>query len=343
MESSVKRTLTVANLSAAPGTVATGFLNVGELSDGFSPIAIPVILLNGVDEGPTVYLHVGSHGQEPFYAIEAIRRLRSEWLLPNQLRGNIIIVPAANVLAYQAGTRVAPQYAAREQRPFGGDLHRGWPGRPDGFLTERLAHAIWTEIVSQSDYVVDFHSVGQPGIGFTHLYSGGTKDARGTSTWDATVKLAQAAGLTILVAGQSDTLTGACLDAAKPSVMMELPSARLIDENAVDTAVRSVRNLLASLDVIAGPTQALDCVVVPGIHRTLPSLRANHGGVINYTVEPGLHLAAGTVIARIYDLFGTEVEAVRLPSDAYVHTFPPVSWVGAQMVATGDWVADLFE
>jgi hypothetical protein len=335
-------TTSVGGISVAPGTTASGFIRVGDLADGYTAVGVPVMVVNGVEDGPCVYLHVGSHGQEPFYAIEAMRRLTHDHLAPGRLRGTVIIVPVANMLAYQAGTRVAPDYAAREQRPFAGDLHRGWPGRRDGFLTERLADAIWTEIVAQSDYVIDFHSVGLPGIGFTFLYTGGTVDLQETATWDASLRLARAAGLTMLVGGFADTLTGTCLEAGKPAVMFELPSARLIREDAVRTAVDATLNVLAELDVIDGEARPLDTVVVPGLHRTLPSLRANRGGVISYAVEPGVRLSAGTVIARIHDVFGNELEAVAMPEAGYVHTFPPQSWVGAQMVASGDWVADLF-
>ena len=31
-----------------------------------------------------------------------------------------------------------------------------------------------------------------------------------------------------------------------------------------------------------------------------------------------------------------------MPADGYVMTFPPLSWVGNQAVATGDLVADIF-
>jgi hypothetical protein len=51
---------------------------------------------------------------------------------------------------------------------------------------------------------------------------------------------------------------------------------------------------------------------------------------------------AGTVIARIRDVFGIELEAVAMPADGYVMTFPALSWVGNQAVATGDLVADIF-
>jgi uncharacterized protein len=334
--------VSVANIAGEAGALTKGFLHVGDLSDGCSPVKVPVMVVNGVGEGPVVYLHVGAHGQEPFYAVEAMRRLVADRLQPSALRGSVIIVPAANLLAFQAGTRVAPDYAAREQRPFAGDLHRGWPGRPDGFLTERIEHAIWTEIVGQADYVIDYHSVSMPGIGFAHLYTGSSSDRQGSSVWEGTLRLATATGLTVLLARTADTLTGTCLDAGKPGIMLELPTARLIREEAVRAAIRATINILVTLGMIDGSVEPQEGTFVPGVHRTLPSLRANRGGIITFTVEPGVPLAAGTIIARIYDVFGTEVEAVAMPEDGYVHTFPPLSWVGAQMVATGDWVADLF-
>ncbi len=71
-------------------------------------------------------------------------------------------------------------------------------------------------------------------------------------------------------------------------------------------------------------------------------MRAEHGGIIRFEVECGAFLRAGTVIARTYDIFGNEVEAIAMPADGYVMTFPPLSWVGNHAVATGDLVADIF-
>jgi len=48
------------------------------------------------------------------------------------------------------------------------------------------------------------------------------------------------------------------------------------------------------------------------------------------------------VIARTRDVFGKVVEEIIMPADGYVMTFPPLSWVGNQSVATGDLVADIF-
>ena len=78
------------------------------------------------------------------------------------------------------------------------------------------------------------------------------------------------------------------------------------------------------------------------LHGLSYGKRAEHGGFIRFEVECGQFLPAGTVIARTRDIMGNEVEAIAMPADGYVMTFPPQSWVGNQAVATGDLIADLF-
>ncbi len=53
---------------------ASGFLAIGELADGITPVQVPVVIINGREDGPIVYLHAGSHGQETNYAVEMLQR-----------------------------------------------------------------------------------------------------------------------------------------------------------------------------------------------------------------------------------------------------------------------------
>src|SRR4029077_6743515 len=101
------------------------------------PVQVPVVIINGSDDGPVVYLHAGSHGQETIYSVEMLRRLRAE-LDRAQLKGAVIAVPIANLLAHQFAMRVPPHYAAREGVAFAGDLHKLWPGDPHGSMTQRI-------------------------------------------------------------------------------------------------------------------------------------------------------------------------------------------------------------
>ena len=333
----------VGSVDAMSGGTASGLIRIGELADGVTPIQVPIVIMNGRADGPVVYLHAGSHGQETNYSVEMLARLRRELDLEG-LRGVIILVPLANLLAHQFAARVPPHYAAREGVAFAGDLHKLWPGDGNGSMTQRIAHLLWTEIVGQCDCAVDLHSVGEPGIGFAFMYRGGKRDALGTPAWERSLGMARAFGLTVVTTAPNPlTLAGACLDAGKPAFMVEMTKARTTDEKVVGGALRGIHNVLVHLGMLDGAVEPQrDFLVLPGEHAAMPTLRARRGGVIRYEVECGTFLRAGTVIARTHDIFGNEVEAIAMPADGYVMTFPPLSWVGNHAVATGDLVADIF-
>ena len=335
--------LRVGPVVATSSAVASGYASVGELADGVTQVQVPIVVIHGRDDGPIVYLHAGSHGQETIYSVEMLRRLRAE-LDPARLAGAVIAVPLANLLAHQFATRIAPHYAAREGVPYAGDIHKLWPGDAKGSMTQRIVHFLWTEIVQQADNAIDLHAVGEPGIPFTFMYRGGKRDALGTPAWEKTLEIARAFGVTMVTTAPNPlTLAGACLDAGKPALMIEMTKSRMLDDATVAAALRGIRNVLVHLGMVEGTIEPQrDVVVVAGVHPTMPTLRAEHGGFIRFEVECGQFLPAGTVIARTRDIMGKEVEAIAMPADGYVMTFPPQSWVGNQAVATGDLVADLF-
>ena len=337
--------LKVGDVAAEPGQLAYGLLRIGDLADGCSPLHIPVIILNGIHDGPVVYLHAGSHGQEAVYAIEMMRRLARVDLDPTKLRGAIVMVPAANLLAYQAATRISPLYGVREGGPFGGDMHKLWPGDPLGSVTQRLASAIWGSIVSQADFVLDYHTNSVPGFPFALMYQPQARNGPEDEAWQRSLRVAEAFGMTVVVGAHTpNSLSGASMKAGKAAMAIEAPCPRVLDQPMVAAALRGTVNVLVHLGLIEGTlAPQYDIPVLPGEHHILPSIRANRGGVIHYRVEPGVLLQAGTVIASIYDVFGNPVETVRMAQDGYVSTFPPLSWSAAQTVASGEYVADCFD
>jgi predicted deacylase len=174
--------------------------------------------------------------------------------------------------------------------------------------------------------------------------SGLPGNAREAATWGRGLGLAAAFGLTVVRGAPTpNTLAGAALLAGKPALTVEIPSPRMLSVPLVTGALRGTTNLLAHLAMIDRAVEAqTEAPPIPGDHVILPSIRANRGGMIHFEVVPGQFQPAGTVIARIYDVFGDELEAVRMPEAGYVSTFPPLSWAAAQAIATGDYVADCF-
>jgi predicted deacylase len=112
-------------------------------------IRVPIYLLRG-GEGPTTLLIGGNHGDE-YEGITALSKLAHE-LEASVVRGSIIIVPALNLPAVLAGSRLSPI--------DGRNLNREFPGDPRGSITQRIAAFVTTELIPMVDNVVDLHSGG---------------------------------------------------------------------------------------------------------------------------------------------------------------------------------------
>src|SRR5438132_13017751 len=94
----------------------------------------------GRGDGPHLLITGGVHGAE-FEPMAAVRRLARQ-IDPSELRGRVTLVPVVNEPAFERGQRTADD---------GLDLARTCPGRPDGSVTERVAHAL-SELIRAADY-----------------------------------------------------------------------------------------------------------------------------------------------------------------------------------------------
>ncbi|MFN0164593.1 MAG: succinylglutamate desuccinylase/aspartoacylase family protein [Burkholderiales bacterium] len=128
-----------------------GFLHLPHsvTRSAYGTIPIPIaVIRNG--EGPTVFLMAGNHGDEYEGQIVLNKLIRS--LAPGQIRGRVIILPAANLPAAMDGARVSPV--------DGGNLNRAFPGDANGTPTFAIAHYIQTVLFPMADVHQDLHSGG---------------------------------------------------------------------------------------------------------------------------------------------------------------------------------------
>ena len=105
-----------------------------------------VTVLTGSQEGPTVYVVAGVHGDE-----------QAAWLTGNLLKkisiqaGTLYILAPAN--RWGASPPEPTRYVTEEQ-----DLNRSFPGAADGTLAEQAAFSIYNDIARvQPDFVFDLH------------------------------------------------------------------------------------------------------------------------------------------------------------------------------------------
>jgi predicted deacylase len=146
-----QRSLITTDLDFEKDGVHRGTLRVPYSHDrsAYGHIPIPIMVAKQ-GQGPTLLLTGGNHGDE-YEGPVALMRLMRE-LPMEKINGRVIIVPAINLPAFQAGTRTSPI--------DGGNLNRTFPGNRNGSVTEMIAHFVETELIPLADYAIDFHAGG---------------------------------------------------------------------------------------------------------------------------------------------------------------------------------------
>lgn len=118
-------------------------------TSGWGTVEIPIVVVkNGT--GPTILLTGGIHGDE-YEGQIAISRLARE-LEPAMVQGRVILIPAFNIPAVLADTRLSPV----DNR----DMNRCFPGDVRGTFSEMLAHFLDSMILPLADVSVDLHTAG---------------------------------------------------------------------------------------------------------------------------------------------------------------------------------------
>jgi predicted deacylase len=143
--------VTIGSATAAPGEVVRGAIPVTSLAGG-TPVEIPVVVIHGATPGLTFWVDGAIHGDEPEGPFAC--QLALAEIDPAKLSGTVVMCPVLNVPAFEAAERGNPADT------FSYDMNRIYPGRADGYLTERIAatHAHW--LGQNADLEISIHSGG---------------------------------------------------------------------------------------------------------------------------------------------------------------------------------------
>jgi hypothetical protein len=214
--------------------------------------------------------------------------------------------------------------------PDGKNLNREYPGRVDGTLSERIAHAITTEVIERATHVADMHC----GDGNESLRPYSYWQLSGDAAQDsATRDMALAFGLDHIVIdrerprdpARSVYTSNTAILRGKPAITTESGGLGLTDEASVLAQERGALSLVRHLGIADTPSLAVEHPVF--IDRS-EVLRAPATGVWQPAVEKMQSVAAGTLLGRLYDPFGRLLHELRSPFAGevlYVVATPPVS------------------
>lgn len=140
--------LKIAGVSVPKGTTTKIDANIARLPSG-TIIDIPIIVHRAAQEGPSLLLLAGMHGDE-INGVEIMRRIIRDKLYEVQA-GTVVCIPIINIYGFINFSRDVPD---------GKDINRSFPGAKNGSLASQVACFLMEEIIPYIDYGIDFHTGG---------------------------------------------------------------------------------------------------------------------------------------------------------------------------------------
>lgn len=308
----------VGDITAEPGTLASGILQIPAAEDPGTEL--PITVVHGARPGPVLALVAGNHGYE-YPPILALQKLRSRFE-PENLSGTVILVHVANMPSFLGRTIY---YSPID----GKNMNRVYPGKVDGTTSERIAYVITTEVIERCDYLLDLHC----GDGNEDLRHYVYMPVTGDEEMDRAVReIALAFGFDHIVVDRSRPTdpeasvycSTTAITRGKPAITVESGYLGTTDVESTERIVRSVESVLRHFRMMKGDPIAVEH---PLFLEPTEVLESPATGVLFPHVERGRTVARGTLIATITDFFGNKIDEVRSPFDGvvlYVVATPPI-------------------
>ena len=202
-------------------------------------MTIPATLICGRETGKTITVSAGVHSRE-YIGIEALIRLAQE-LTPENVQGTILLLHCCNYDGFLSRSAdVVPH--------DGKNLNREFPGTVDGTQTQRLAAFLETEIIRNTDCLVDLHSGGFCENMIPHAYYHG---AAKPEVCAASCRMARWTEAKYLV--RSEARNGFYSHAGQcgvPAIILERGGCGLLLEDEVLADIADVKNILRGLEFL---------------------------------------------------------------------------------------------
>lgn len=148
----------IGSIEARPGEKAFGFFETGRTHGRF-PVHIPLHIVAGASDGPTLLVQAGASGLEPEPALTLPGVVAA--LDPAELSGTLIVVPLMNT----SGFEFEQINAVWDDK----DLNALGRGDPGGTVSEQMIDRYFREVVAHADAVIDVRTGAQWSY---HRYAG---------------------------------------------------------------------------------------------------------------------------------------------------------------------------
>lgn len=262
-------------------------------------LSLPVIVIRGKSDGPSVFLDAAIHGDE-INGVDLILNVVDR-IQPSTLRGTLIAVPVVNVYGFMSQDRYLP-----DRR----DLNRSFPGSDSGSMAARLANLLMTEVVRHCSFGIDYHS------GSMHRTN--LPQIRADLSDPETAVLAEAFGPQIIL--NSKLRPGSLREAAGRAgikvIVHEAGEPSRFDPGSLREGINGTFRVLHFLGMIDDPPPVSPYTPI----RIAASrwVRARRSGLMRVGVDVGDRVRKNDRLGMISDIYGEQRVPIRSPMEGIV-------------------------
>ena len=289
--------VTIAGQEIKPGEFREIIINIARLPSR-TQIDTPIYVYRAEEEGPTLALTAGMHGDE-INGMEIVRRILDGGF--NRVkRGTVVCMPIINMYGFLNYSREVPD---------GKDINRSFPGSKSGSLAARVAHHMTYDIIPFIDYGVDFHTGGASRTNYPQV--------RCVMQDKVNVELANAfhAPFTIDAPFRPNSLRLTASKKGKHIIVYEGGESIRFDQYAIEEGVLGTLRLMKHLNMIdEAPAPRTENKII----WSSSWVRAQNAGLFQPLVQCGELIQKGQFIGSLTDPFGEFKEEIHAPAMGYV-------------------------
>lgn len=264
-----------------------------------TPTSLPVRVIRGKKDGPTIFISAAIHGDE-LNGIEIVRRFRKLSII-KKLKGTIILIPIVNTYGVMTLSRYMP-----DRR----DLNRSFPGTKKGSLASRVAKIFFDEIVSKCVLGIDLHTAS--------IHKSNLPQVRTDINNEFTYNLAKAFEAPVVLHSElrDGSLRSVAQEKGVSILLYEAGEALRFDETSIRIGVKGIVNVLRELDMI--PKSSKKIKKLPIITKSSQWIRSTESGMIRTIKALGDTVQTDEVIAYIDEPLGDDSFEIKAEFDGVI-------------------------
>lgn len=291
------KNIVISDQEIRPGEFKEISINIARLPS-HTQINTPIYVYRAPQDGPTLALMAGMHGDE-INGTEIVRRMLDQGH-HRVKRGTVLCMPIINVYGFLNYSREVPD---------GKDINRSFPGTKSGSLASRVAFHVTHDVIPFIDYGVDFHTGGAMRTNYPQVRCV-MQDARN-------VELAAAfhAPFTLDAPFRPHSLRQTAAKQGKNIIVYEGGESVRFDQHAIEEGINGTLRLMKHLKMIdwaPAPTEENRIV------WSSSWVRAKTAGLFQAQIKCGELVHKGQVVGMITDPFAEFKETVKAPTMGYV-------------------------